>query len=970
MGNLNDFQIENGVLVKYTGSGGDVVIPESVTSIGERAFSFCEGLTSVVIPEGVTSIGEFAFLCCYSLTSVMIAEGVTSIGYSAFHWCKSLTSVEIPESVTDIGDYAFDGCEMLSDADGYVIVRKCVYGYYGNKRKVRIPEGTTTIGAGAFKDCTKLTSVVIPESVTRIEKYAFKGCVGLTSVEIPESVTDIEDYAFEACERLADADGYVMIQRRICGYYGKGGIAHIPEGATSIEPSAFKKCNELTEVVIPEGVINIGKYAFYGCRGLTSVVIPESVTSVEEEAFSGCHKLKTVDFMGEMPTLGPKVFQDCTQLVLKPEVYFTTQKLEPSLANGVPGEHAAVSAYIQLYQRGKVWTSAVDASAKKHAEEIAEEIYALLQDSAKVSPKMGTNAADFILKWRQNIQPELIQKLYQLLQNKKCKKAVECLESDIGIADLVKQADDTVEAQPQHPVEQIVHANWKYSSQVDTLKKYIEKGIHYRDTEEVSSPEAVIFVIAAYIAQVAHHREDIKTSVYKTGYFPFCAEPIADQVAAELDQEELLTLLEDLTYEKEIWDCVVPLGRYADIRRAERLVSQIQKWSNWSKYNKTVRQNVILARGALMLNDTRPAMLHMEKVGRLEDYAKLRGTDAATLRDTVLAEFGLDRQGRKEYDLGNTTVAARLNPDLTLSLYDTVTGELIKSIPKKGAEPEKYEAAKADFTDLKKNINKVVKARNDLLFEAFLSGKVREAGSWKQVYLTNPVLNQVAKLLVWNQGEKTFTLKGQEPIGSDGQAYTLTEEPVGVAHPIMMTKEEQSAWQSYFTENHLKQPFEQVWEPQYDPDEIAANRYEGCQISIYRFKNQTKHGIIFFNEDYGYNVGFLLKECRLKYERTSHNHHKIEPDETFTLGEFEFDRYTRHVNHIVYLLDKKAVTERILRDDVTIAPLLGSFTAAQISEFIRLATEKGCTNVTALLLEYQNEHFGQFDPMAEFTLDE
>jgi hypothetical protein len=72
----------------------------------------------------------------------------------------------------------------------------------------------------------------------------------------------------------------------------------------------------------------------------------------------------------------------------------------------------------------------------------------------------------------------------------------------------------------------------------------------------------------------------------------------------------------------------------------------------------------------------------------------------------------------------------------------------------------------------------------------------------------------------------------------------------------------------------------------------------------------------------------------------------------------------------VFLLDKWTVTKRILQDDVSVVPLLGSFTAAQISEFIRLATEKGCTNVTALLLEYQHEHFGQFDPMAEFTLDE
>jgi hypothetical protein len=674
--------------------------------------------------------------------------------------------------------------------------------------------------------------------------------------------------------------------------------------------------------------------------------------------------------MGEVPKLGLDVFQDCPYLELKPEIYFTTQKLAPELVPVVPSGNMKVCAYIQLYQSAKAWTAVVEAAAKDHAAEIAEEIYALLQGSIKVPAKTGNNAAEFLLKWRQNIQPEQIKTLYQLLQNKKCKKAVERLESDVGMAELIKQGDNTAEAQFRHPVEQIVRANWKYSSQIDTLKKFIEKGIRYRDTEEVCSPEAVIFVIAAYSAQVEHHRKDIDISDYKDGYFPIHLEPVADQVAVELDQEELLTLLESLTYEIGIWDCVAPLGRYADARRTEYLISQMQKWAKWSNYGLTDRQNIILARGALMLNDTRPALLHMEKVGRLEDYAKLRGTDADTLRDTVLAEFGLDSQGRKEYDLGNKTVVARMNPDLTLSLYDTVADKVVKSIPKKGAEPEKYEAAKADFADLKKNIKKVVKARRDQLFWAFLSEKVRTVQGWKQAYLTNPALNQVAQLLVWNQGEKTFTLRGQEPIGSDGQVYTLTEEPVGVAHPIMMTEREQSAWQSYFTENHLKQPFEQVWEPHYRPEEIASNRYEGMELPVRQFSNKQKHGIDLWGATaYSEEFGVTMMHCKLSLEPSNG---RFDPyiDMSFTLHEFSLECFTRYANHIVFLLDKWTVTKRILQDDVSVAPLLGSFTAAQISEFIRLATEKGCTNVTALLLEYQNEHFGQFDPMAEFTLGE
>ena len=109
-----EFQIEEAVLEKYRGADGDVTIPDSVTSIGDSAFSDCSGLTSMTIPEGVTNIGNHAFRGCRGLTSVMIPEDVTSIGDSAFAWCCGVTSITIPESVTSIGKDAFYACSALT----------------------------------------------------------------------------------------------------------------------------------------------------------------------------------------------------------------------------------------------------------------------------------------------------------------------------------------------------------------------------------------------------------------------------------------------------------------------------------------------------------------------------------------------------------------------------------------------------------------------------------------------------------------------------------------------------------------------------------------------------------------------------------------------------------------------------------------------------------------------------------------
>ena len=219
----------------------NTMIPNSVTSIGVRAFEGCDGLSSIVIPNSVTSIGNKAFYSCDGLTSINIPNSVTAIGNNVFESCNELACL-----VVESGNPRYDSrnnCNaIIETADNTLIV--------GCKNTI-IPNSVTSIGGWAFSYCWNLTSINIPNSVTAIGAGAFEGCIGLTSVDISNSVTSIGRYAFLNCYNLTSIN--------------------IPNSVTAIGAGAFEYCTELTSIDIPNSVTSIGNEAFKNCWDLTDV---------------------------------------------------------------------------------------------------------------------------------------------------------------------------------------------------------------------------------------------------------------------------------------------------------------------------------------------------------------------------------------------------------------------------------------------------------------------------------------------------------------------------------------------------------------------------------------------------------------------------------------------------------------------------------------------------------------------------
>ena len=740
-------------------------------------------------------------------------------------------------------------------------------------------------------------------------------------VTITDGVTAIGEEAFSWCSRLTNIV--------------------IPESVTAIGGSAFSGCRSLTSIVIPDSVTAIGGSAFYGCSSLTSIVIPDSVTAIGDWAFYGCSSLTSIVIPDSVTAIGGSAFEDCgslTSIVIPDGVTaigssaFKGCKSLKSIV--IPGSVTAIGddAFEDCRSDLEIHVSSLEhymRVKKTHRHQLfVHDI--LITDITNLEgvTAIGDYAFYGCSSLTSIVIPDSVTAIgdYAFLG---CDSLKSIVIPD-SVTSIGKSAFDGCSSLTSIVIPDSVTAisDWVFSSCWSLTSIVIPDSVTAIGSDAFCDCRSLMSIVIP---------DSVKT--IEKDAFKDCKALRDIRISPGT-----LAGCKDLC----LWERAIPRLSLHD------LIAVIKKCPK--KLKKKAEKRILKS-------DDKEAMLYFEKQSRLEEYAAFHHTDADTLRDSILSDFGMDETGCKSWSLAGSFVTARMEKDLSITLLDA-NGKVLKSVPQKGADPAEFDTAKKELAQLKKDIASAAKLRNNRLLADFLEARPRSAESWKATYLNNPLLKALAKLVVWQQAENTFILDGDgTPIDASGKEITLGDGEILLAHPMEMGAELTRTWQAYFLSRHLSQPFAQVWEPVLDGSVITPDRYAGATIPQYMLMNKELHGITMKGQS-----KLKLRDCTANLKLVQGHHDWVNNE--FEITDFRFEKFTRAVNHIAAHFDKGTVQGRLLKDDASAAQWLDYFTLAQITDFIARVTEKGdCPNSAAALLEYKQAKYPDTDPFADFVLE-
>lgn len=209
------YHIENGeatIAVQDENLSGDIVIPESISYDGNNytvvratngAFQNTD-ITSIILPNSITSLGNNCFQNCIKLTSVKLPDNITSLGDYTFSICSKLSSIKLPDSLTSLGKFCFALCNITKLTLPNSITNlgnNCFYSCK-NLETITLPQNITNLPAFCFNDCKKLSEITLHEGITSLGYKCFSNCSSLTSIILPKCVTSLGNECFYECSNL------------------------------------------------------------------------------------------------------------------------------------------------------------------------------------------------------------------------------------------------------------------------------------------------------------------------------------------------------------------------------------------------------------------------------------------------------------------------------------------------------------------------------------------------------------------------------------------------------------------------------------------------------------------------------------------------------------------------------------------------------------------------------------------------
>jgi len=314
----------------------ELIIPDGVTHIGERAFSKCKNLRRVVLPESLVYIGTSAFSECERLEEIVIPNNIKKLNYRTFADCKRLKRVVMADSVQELDWAVFSGCENLEKviwSDNITKIGKQLFLNCKKLKNITLPQNLemlpdecfkgchnleitinqkiTQLGNRTFEDCYKLST--FPENIITFGENCFRNCRNLTKVILNNKIKELSNGLFDGCIKLSEViyrnDNLLRIGKRC--FRNCESLKSIPSFVANFNERAFENCTGLTSINIIDN--NVPFACFRGCKNINKILNPNDIYTIGSFAFSGCESLEEFDVI-HSKVISAEAFSNCQKL--------------------------------------------------------------------------------------------------------------------------------------------------------------------------------------------------------------------------------------------------------------------------------------------------------------------------------------------------------------------------------------------------------------------------------------------------------------------------------------------------------------------------------------------------------------------------------------------------------------------------------------------------------------------------------